>query len=101
VDNLYVDAQFSDMPNDDDGALGTLADGETKFGSLSGNGGSVDDFEEQLFETNNTNVPYSPETFLLDPGQSFDFGLYVKTTGDSSVDIDVDIKANAALADRI
>lgn len=101
VDNLYVDPQFSDMPNDGDEKLGTLADGETKFGSLSGNGGSVDNFEEQLFESN-TNVPYGPETFLLNPGQSFDFGLYVRTTGDvDSVDIDVDIKANAALADRI
>jgi hypothetical protein len=101
VDNVYVDPQFSDMPNDGDSSLGTLSDGETKFGSLSGIGGSVEDFETDLFE-NNSEVPYSPNTFLLGVGQSFDFGLYVKTTGEvNNVDIDIDIEADAALAERI
>ena len=101
VDNLYVDPQFSDMPNDSDSNLGTLSDGTTKYGSLSGIGTSVDDFETDLFE-NNSEIPYSPSTFLLGVGQSFDFGLYVKTTGEvSSVNIGVDIEADAALAERI
>lgn len=101
VDNLYLDPQFSDMPNDDDGSLGTLSDGTTKYGSLSGIGGSVDDFEEDLF-ANNSKVSYSPDTFLLGSGQSFDFGLYIKAQGQvSDVDIDMTIEADAALADKI
>jgi len=98
-DGIYFDPQFSDMPNDGDSALGTLPDG-TKFGSLSGVGGSVEDFETDLFESN-SEVPYSPETFVLSPGQSFDFGIYVRTnSADSAVTFDVDIVASAPLAEK-
>jgi hypothetical protein len=94
--NINFDPQFSDMPNDEDDALGTLPDG-TRFGSLTGIGSSVDNFEEQVLKSN-SNVAYSAETFILGPGQSFDFGVYAKTTGGVEESYDVTIEADAALA---
>jgi len=100
VDNLYLDPQFSDMPNSDDDTLGELPDG-TKFGSLTGIGGSVEDFETELFESN-SNVAHDAETFVLGPGESFDFGLYIKATGPvDEVAVDMTIEADAALADEV
>jgi hypothetical protein len=97
VDNIYFDPQFSGMPNTDDDTLGTLPDG-TPYGSLTGNGGSVENFEEQVFKSN-SEVTHDAETFILPVGKSFDFGVYVKTNGEpGSVDYNVTIEADAALA---
>jgi len=95
--NIEFDPQFSGMPNNGDDSLGTLPDG-TKFGSLTGIGGSVENFEEDVLKSN-SKVPYSAETFILGSGDSFDFGVYAKTTDDGvSESYNVTIEADAALA---
>ena len=102
VGNIYFDPQFSDMPNDGASNLGTLSDGETKYGSLTGIGGSVEEFETDVLE-NNSEVPYNGgEAFVLGSGESFDFGVYIRTTGAvDSANFDVTIEADAALAEQI
>ncbi|WP_424014376.1 hypothetical protein ACOZ35_15360 [Halorubrum xinjiangense] len=94
---LYLDPQFSDMPNSDDPSLKTLGNGE-KYGSLTGIGGSVESFEQDLRE-DNSEVPYSPDTFILGPGDNFDLGLYIKTDGAvDDVEVGFEIIADATLA---
>jgi hypothetical protein len=100
TNGLYLDPQFSDMPNNDDSSLGTLGDGE-KYGSLTGIGPSVEDFKQNLQE-NNSKIPYDPDTFILGPGETFDFGLYIKTEGSvDDVEVDMNIIADANLAQTV
>jgi len=99
VDNVYLDPQLSDPANGkSDDALGELPDG-TLFTSLSGIGGSVDDFETDVLQ-DNSKVPAGPEVYALKPGESFDFGLFIRTTGEvDEVAFNVTIEADAALYD--
>jgi hypothetical protein len=100
-DGIYFDPQVSGMPNGrSDDNLGTLVDG-TLYTSLTGIGGSGDTFEEDVLESN-TQVPCGPAVYLLRPGEEFDFGVYVKTNDSAtgSIDYDMEIKANADLADE-
>ena len=105
TDGIYLDPQVSDMPNvdqDTDG-IGYLRDG-TPFASFTGIGGSVlpGSFADNVLETGNTNVAADPEAYLLNPGQSFEFGLNIQTS-DAAVDsfeFNVDIVADAGLAEQ-
>jgi hypothetical protein len=106
-DGVYIDPQFSDAPNassaPDTSSLGTLGNGNN-FGSLTGIGGSVDDFETDVLDNNTTKVPnYGPDAYVLKPGEAFNFGLYIKTTDAASlgtINYDMVIKADAELADQ-
>jgi len=106
-DGIYLDPQFSSPANGTGASnLGELADG-TKYGSLTGIGGNVLDkttynsFEAAFLA--DADYPDYKEAFVLGPGDSFDFGLYVRTndqvsTGDFNFDID--LIADAQLAKK-
>jgi hypothetical protein len=104
VDGIYFDPQFSDMPNNGISSLGTLPDG-TKFGSLSGVGGSVvsnaGSFEEALKNSNDSDISPDPKSMILPNGESFDFGVYIRTNDSASIadtTYDVKLKASSQLA---
>ncbi|PSQ54103.1 hypothetical protein BRD20_00790 [Halobacteriales archaeon SW_8_65_20] len=101
-DGIYFDPQVSGMPyGRDDESLGELPDG-TLYTSLTGIGGSAGNFAEEIFKSN-SNVPVGPAVYLLQPGDQFDFGAYVRTSGDATtenVTYDMQVKASAALAQK-
>ncbi|MDB2259488.1 hypothetical protein PM035_01165 [Halorubrum ezzemoulense] len=110
VDGVYIDPQVSDMPNGlSADSIGYRPDG-TPFTSLTNIGGTILDngsnFKEATLDEG-TDLPGSvgsnpPEVYLLRPGESFEFGLYIRTddaaTGDFSYN--VDIVADAEFAEE-
>lgn len=105
-DGIYLDPQFSDMPRSGASSLATLPDG-TVYGSLTNIGGTLyskgQTFEEGLDDGVGSTAPIAPSAYTLDPGQTFDFGLYVRTSDTASIgstNFDIPIKADAALADK-
>ncbi len=117
VDGVYIDPQVSDMPNgnrrgDSTTSIGFRPDG-TPFTSLTNIGGTIlskgDTFKSATLDTDGSTIngggstgPNPPKVYLLRPGESFEFGLYIKTsdaaTGDFSYN--VDIVADAEFAEQ-
>ncbi len=114
-DGLYFDPQVSDMPNGTshpEASHGYLRDG-TPFTSLTNIGGTIlskgTTFEEATLDTDGSNPnfggstgPNPPEIYLLRPGESFEFGVYLDATDSASTtqdfQYDIEIKADAQLA---
>lgn len=110
VDGVYIDPQVSDMPNgnrrgDPTTSIGFRPDG-TPITSLTNIGGTILDngetFKSATLDTSNSVGPNPPKVYLLRPGESFEFGLYIRTddaaTGDFNYN--VDIVADAEFAEQ-
>jgi hypothetical protein len=106
-DGVYFDPQVSDMPNGSNtSAIATLSDG-TPYASFTNIGGTILDkgktFPEATLDTSDNAGPHPPEVYLLNPGESFDFGVYLKaddTASLSTFDFDIQIKADSELAEE-
>jgi hypothetical protein len=114
-DGLYFDPQVSNMPNGNnspDASFGTRPDG-TRFTSLTNIGGTIlnkgSTFAEATLDTDGSTAgigdsvgPNPPEIYLLRPGESFEFGVYLDATDAASTSqdfqYDIEIKADAELA---
>jgi len=115
-DGLYFDPQVSGMPNGINASTASFArlpDG-TPYTTLTNNGGTILDkgatFAEATLDTDGSasfgsaTGPNPPSIYLLRPGESFDFGVYLDATDSASVSqsfqYDIKIKADAALAEE-
>ncbi|MFC7165621.1 hypothetical protein [Halospeciosus flavus] len=105
-DGIYIDPQLSSPAHGtDDSALGTLPDG-TKYGSFTNIGGTLLSkgltMPEAWDDSVTSTAPLGQSVYLLNPGESFDFGLYLKTNDNptSSKTYSMDILADANLATK-
>jgi hypothetical protein len=111
-DGLYFDPQVTNMPNGinhPDAAYARLPDG-TPYTSLTNIGGTILDngstFGEATIDSVGSELADSvgtnpPEIYLLRPGESFEFGMYLDATDSAtgSFQYDISIKADADLAE--
>jgi hypothetical protein len=89
---VYIDPQGTDLPNANSGNTGP--DGEVSLtGIYGGPGDPTNGFA--------SSGAYDPVDLTLAPGDSFDFGLYVRANGEFPEDISFDIVADADLAGSI
>lgn len=114
-DGLYFDPQVSNMPNGINAPTASFArraDG-TPYTSLTNNGGTIlskgTTFAEATLDTDGSSEgfgastgPNPPEIYLLRPGESFEFGVYLDATDSASTSQDfqynIEIVADAELA---
>ncbi|WP_353634759.1 hypothetical protein ABSL23_03750 [Halobacterium sp. NMX12-1] len=97
---IAIDPQASNRPNGDYTNTGSLKQGvEDDQISLTGNSDGPD--YSAYDNDGDDDAADALEEFVLGPGESFDFGLYVKTddsvTSDSSISEDIEIVADATL----